>query len=156
MHLHLFAFFVFPIGEESTLFVVCVDDGFTDDALELIMECLKEKLTDKPKLVVSPSPRRGRYKPIPETLYVQFPPSRKDFFQSTMLAILSKRWQTLDLISMMYEVKRTFYLKSVPKGRIVIDEDFYRTVAGNSTERRILIHDTLSSLPRLQKTKDNS
>ena len=101
------------------------------------MECLKEKLTDKPKLVVSPSPRRGSYKPIPETLYVQFPTSRKHFFQSTMLAILSKRWQTLDLISMMHEVKRTFYLMSVPKGRIVID-------------------DTLSSLPRLQKTKDNS
>lgn len=139
-------FFVFPIGEESTLVVVCVDDGFRDDALEIIMECLEEKLTDKPKLVVSPSPRRGSYKPIPETLYMQFSPSGKDLCQSTMLEILSKRWQTLELISMMHEVKRTHYLK--------IYEDFYSRV--DATKRRIIIHDTLSSLPRLQKTKENS
>ena len=152
-----------PLDEESaTLFVVLVDvdtNAIPDDAYKMIRTHLKEKLAlipDEPKLVVLPKPSHGmrmEFKEvIPEALIVQFPTINRKSFQETMLEVFSKRWQTLDLVSMMHEVQRTFPLKTVSSF------DYARpiwSIRGDSSLTTI-IDDWLSSLPRLQKTEENS
>ena len=120
---------------------------------------LTEKLAlipDEPKLVVLPKPwheKRMKFKEvIPEALLVQFPATSRKRFQETMLEVFSKRWQTLDLVSMMHEVKRTFPLKTVSSF------DYARPISSirGDSSRTTVIDDCLSSLPRLQKTEENS
>ena len=55
-----------------------------------------------PKLLVTPSTKLGE---IPESLHVAYVQS--DGVVLTILEVLSKRWQTLDLISIMKEVQRS-------------------------------------------------
>ena len=128
------------------------------DAYRMILTPLREKLAlipDEPKLVVLPKPwheKRIKFKEvIPEALIVQFPTDRKSF-QETMLEVFSKRWQTLDLVSMMHEVQRTFPLKTVSFF------DYERPISSirGDSSRTTIIDDCLSSLPRLQKTEENS
>ena len=129
------------------------------DAYGMILTRLKEKLAlipDEPKLVVFPKPwheKRMKFKEvIPEALIVQFPDNNRNSFHETMLEVFSKRWQTLDLVSMMREVQRTFPLKTVSSF------DYERPISwirGDSS-RTTIIDDRLSSLPRLQKTDENS
>lgn len=131
------------------------------DAYRMILTHLTEKLAlipDEPKLVVLPKPwheKRMKFKDsevIPEALVVQFPTSNRNSFQEKMLEVLSKRWQTLDLVSMMHEVQRTFPLKTASSF------DYERPISwirGDSS-RTTIIDDRLSSLPRLQKTEENS
>lgn len=128
------------------------------DAYRMMLTHLTEKLAlipDEPKLVVFPKPWYGRVKfeeVIPEALIVQFPDINGNRFQETMLEVFSKRWQTLDLVSMMHEVQRTFPLKTVSSS------DYARPISSirGVTSRTTIIDDCLSSLPRLQKTEENS
>lgn len=126
----------------------------------MILSRLKEKLAlipDGPKLVVFPMPENVMtFKSIPEVLVVQHGPAyRNEDFQETLQEVFRKRLQTLDLVAMMYEVQRTFPLKtfsSLHYRRPIssICHDFSRNI--NNT----IIDDRLSSLPRLQKTEENS
>ena len=125
----------------------------------MILTHLKEKLAlipDEPKLVVLPKPwpeKTLKFKEvIPEALIVQFPTTNRKRFQEAMLEVFSKRWQTVDLVSMMHEVKRTFPLKTVSSF------DYARPISSirGDSSRTTIIDDHLSSLPRLQKTEENS
>lgn len=125
-----------------------------DDAYRMILTRLKERLElipDEPKLVVFPKPSIQFNEVIPESLVVQFPANRKRF-QETMLEVFSKRWQTLDLVSMVHEVQRTFPLKTVKSFH------YKRPISSirSDSSRTTIIDDRLSSLPRLQKTEENS
>ena len=145
----------FPIDEKSTLFVVYVDvdtSNIQEDSYMMMLTCLKEKLAlipDEPKLLLFPQPVMNLNKEISEALFVWFPPtSVKNYFEATMLTVLSRRWQTLDLVSMMREIQRTFPLK------VTSYLDYERRSRWNL--KSISIDDSLSSLPRLQKTEENS
>jgi len=59
-----------------------------------------------------------------------------------MLDILNKRWQTLDLISMMEELKRS------------VNEESNRTDNRQEQLNPVLVEDSLSSRPRFQKEED--
>lgn len=69
---------------------------------------------------------------------------------ATMLHLLKKRSQTLDLISVMLELKRTLRLK-----RMSYEQEERVTVWSHS-ERPVEIFENLSCLPKLQKTEQNS
>lgn len=87
------------------------------------------------KLVITPRLTRQMGE-VPETLQVVYSAADKNFM-TTMLNTLSKRWQTLDLISIMQEVQRTLSVGKLPKFSIAIN-------------------DSLSSTPRLTETEDSS
>ena len=125
------------------------------DAYKMILTRLKEKLAlipDEPKLLVFPTPRIKFNEVIPEALVVQFPKINRKSFQETMLEVFSKRWQTLDLVSMIHEVQRTFPLKTVSSFHYAKPISWIR----GDFQRTTIVHDRLSSLPRLQKTEENS
>ena len=118
------------------------------------MTYLKENLAlipDEPKLVVFPKPLIKFNEVIPEALVVQFPANRNSFHE-TMLEVFSKRWQTMDLVSMMHEAQRTFPLKTVSS----FDYEMPISSISGDSSRTTIIDDRLSSLPRLQKTEENS
>ena len=124
------------------------------DAYRMILTRLKEKLAqipDEPKLVVFPKLWIKFNEVIPEALVVQFPTDRNGF-QETMLEVFSKRWQTLDLVSMIHEVERTFPLKTVSSFDYAMPISWIR----DDFTRFAIVDDRLSSLPRLQKTGENS
>jgi len=60
-----------------------------------------------------------------------------------LLDILNKRWQTLDLVSMMYECKRSAVHEMRGRNPYLAAE-------------RLVITDTLSSLPRFKREEDLS
>ena len=68
---------------------------------------------------------------LPESLVVRFSNIPVDIFVSSMIEIFNKRWYTLDLLSMMQELKRTLEL----------------------TRRRYVVNieSKMSTLPRFQK-----
>lgn len=124
------------------------------DAYRMILTRLKEKLAqipDEPKLVVFPMPCITSNEIIPEALVVQFSTDRNGF-QETMLEVFSKRWQRLDLVSMIHEVQRTFPLKTVSSFHYARSISWIR----GDFRRTTIVDDRLSSLPRLQKTEENS
>ncbi|XP_078359421.1 uncharacterized protein LOC144643904 isoform X2 [Oculina patagonica] len=126
---------VFVIGDE-----VLLEEYFKTVLDELVVEKLS-LIPDHPKLVVSPFwlKRTGK---VPETLHVMYPYYERHFFTS-MIEIFNKRWQTLDLISMMQELQRTSHDKA--------DHYYY--------SRRlpfITIQDNLSTRLRFQKKDENS
>ena len=136
-----------PLGEESTLPVVCVDGDLRYELLTFIKAKLA-LIPDEPKLVIIPGLFFELPKIFPGTLLVQFPTGEIDHFQAIFKEILSKRWQTSDLISVMHEVQRTYPLKK-------------QTLTSQSevsiwNPNRIGMLDTLSSIPRLQKTEESS
>ena len=83
------------------------DDTYTD----LITEIMMEKLTSfptAPKLVVTPTWNFRSFeelREIPECLDVEYIGDEGPL--STILEVLSKRWQILDLISIVKEAQRT-------------------------------------------------
>ena len=130
-------FLLSPVGEESTLPVVCVDGGLRDEIFTIIKEKLAHN-PDEPRLVIIPL---DRDRAIPGTLLVQFPTGEIDHFQAILMETLPKRWQTSDLISVMHEVQRTYAFKNRAIG------PWHLNIIG--------IEDTLSSIPRLQKTEES-
>ena len=83
----------------------------------------------------------------PETLQVR---SSTRIALATMLHLLKKRSQTLDLISVMLELKRTLRLKRTSY------EQEERVTVWSHGERLVEIFENLSCLPKLQKTEQNS
>ena len=126
---------------------MCVDGDLPHELFTII----KEKLThnpDEPRLVIIPGSVFDSDRAIPGTLLVQFPTGEIDHFQAILMETLPKRWQTSDLISVMHEVQRTYPLKK-------------QTLTSQSevsiwNPNRIGMLDTLSSIPRLQKTEESS
>ena len=102
-----------------------------------------EKLADIPdctKLLIT-SQESDRLK-IAETLLVSYYPYDRirDDVLATILEVFYKRWETLDIVSMMKEVERT-----VNRTR----ERFHRGWS------EVLITDNLSTLPRLHRTEED-
>ena len=147
-------FLVF-VGKASTLFVVLIQNSLRleqtsgavlQQMIINIKRCLSEKLALIPdtKVVIAnnlPPMREGNISS--ETLEVYL--SEKGVL-TTLLQLLSKRLDTLDLISVMHELKRTVP-RTVPSyySRLLGYSDFSHTP--------VQIRDNLSSVPRLQKTE---
>ena len=140
------------VGKASTLFVVLIQNSLrldrTDGAvlqqmIISIKRCLSEKLELIPdtKVVIAnntPPMREGNISS--ETLEVYL--SEKGLL-TTLLQLLSKRLDTLDLISVMQELQRTVS-PTLPR--------YYR-YGENVRYELVQIRDNLSSVPRLQKTE---
>ena len=144
-------FLVF-VGKASTLFVVLIQNSLrldrTDGAVlqQMIINikrCLSEKLAlipDTKVVIANNMPRMGKGNISSETLEVYL--SEKGVL-TTLLQLLNKRLDTLDLISVMQELQRTVSRTlTVSPYRHV--EDVYTPVQ---------IRDNLSTVPRLQKTE---
>ena len=102
------------------VFLISDDKLYSESVLE---ELVVEKLAlipDHAKLVVSPSEFRSIDK-VPEILHVKYlvrgvpetppgvyPDVRDVPFFTLMIEIFNKRWQTLDLISMMRELEKNY------------------------------------------------
>ena len=107
----------------------------------MLEECVGEKLAiipNRTKLVVSPSEFKSLAE-VPETLHVSYHPITVLPTFSSMIEIFNKRWQTLDVISMMQESKRT--AATDYDGLVYWD-------------RYISIKESLSSLPKFQKKEE--
>ena len=103
----------------------------------MLEECVLEKfalIPDHAKLVVGPSWFNSTAE-VPETLHVSYPSYTVLPFFTHMIEIFNKRSQTLDLISMMQELKRVL---TIPYGKFV----------------SMSIKDSLSSLPTFQKKEE--
>ena len=100
-----------------------------------------EKLTSfptVPKLVVSPTLNAHASKElgeIPELLHVEYAEGSEGVVR-TILEVLSKRWQTLDLISIIKEAQRTELKKGWNRIRKITDN--------------------LSATPRFEATSEQS
>ena len=143
------------VGKASTLFVVLIQNSLRleqtsgavlQQMIINIKRCLSEKLALIPdtKVVIAnnlPPMREGNISS--ETLEVYL--SEKGVL-TTLLQLLSKRLDTLDLISVMQELQRTVSrtVKVSRTSRYRYVEDVYTPVQ---------IRDNLSSVPRLQKTE---
>ena len=138
------------VGKASTLFVVLIQNSLRlertsgavlQQMIVSIKRCLSEKLALIPvtKVVIANNmPFMGIENISSETLEVYL--SEKGVL-TTLLQLLSKRLDTLDLISVMQELQRTVS-RTVSRYRYV--QQVYTPV---------LIVDNLSSVPRLQKTE---
>ena len=94
--------------------------------LESVTERLVSGIPDEIKFIMGPSVSMSVAKTAPKTLLITTH-FTDEAFQTLMLEILTKRWRTLDLMSMMRELNRSHSL----------------TIA-----------DRLSSLPRFKKEED--
>ena len=139
------------VGKASTLFVVLIQNrlglertsGAVLEQMSInIKRCLSEKLALIPdtKVVIAnnmpPMKKEGNISS--ETLEVYL--SEKGVL-TTLLQLLSKRLDTLDLISVMQELQRT-----APQ----TDPRYYRRYH-DVDYTQVQIRDNLSSVPRLQK-----
>ena len=145
-------------GKESVLSVILIVNSFkrslTDGAkfMTLIRSCLREKLALIPetKLVITNSSLIVMEKEeIPrETLQLYLP---RRIVLATLPELLNKRWQTMDLISVMLELKRTF----VTRGETILHEEEGLELPflflDDYTQAKM--DENLSCLPRLQKTE---
>ena len=107
---------------------------FRDPITDIMMEKLTSFPT-APKLVVTPTWCFGFFeelREIPECLDVEYRGDEGPL--STILEVLSKRWQTLDLISIVKEAQRTPQKKSWNSIRTITDN--------------------LSAIPRFQPTPE--
>ena len=114
----------------------------------MIEVCLTEKLElihDTKLLITS---FFSRVKEIPrETLQVSNLNLRG--VPTMMAEILNKRWQTLDLISMMQELQRTCSEKiSLEESQFL--KKFKGKSLGQGIRKEVKIHENLSCLPRLK------
>lgn len=111
----------------------------------MIEECLKQKLSliSQTKLVINEGySTMLKEENIPsETLHVYLP--RRIGF-GRMLELLNKRYKSLDLIAVMRELKRTYFVSD--------DDDDYPCDLDELEFGEIEILENLSFLPRLQTT----
>ena len=142
------------VGKASTLFVVLIQNSLRSDRTDgavlqqmiiSIKRCLSDKLAlipDTKVVIANNMPPMGKEGNISsETLEVNL--SGKGVL-TTLLQLLSKRLDTLDLISVMQELQRTL---SPTVSRLSLFR--YPKVAHTPVQ----IRDKLSSVPRLQKTE---
>ena len=138
------------VGKVSTLFVFLVQNSLRLDrtggaVLQQMLISIKRRLSEKlalipeTKVVITNNvPGMGKGNISSETLKVYL--SGKGVL-TTLLQLLSKRLDTLDLISVMQELQRAFSRK-VFRYRYLEDADM-----------PVQIRDNLSSVPILQKTE---
>ncbi|XP_044172787.1 uncharacterized protein LOC122957005 [Acropora millepora] len=107
--------------------------GFQDRIKSIIMEKLASFPTT-PKFLVTHISMSWMYLNLPETLHVEYVGS--EGVEGTILEVLSKRWRTLDLISIMKEVQRTLSMQKNSNGTIK------------------KITDNLSAVPRFHQTTE--
>lgn len=145
-------------GKESVLSVILIVNSFkrslTDGSkfMTLIRGCLREKLALIPetKLLITNSFSSVMEKEeIPrETLQLYLP---RRIVLASLLELLNKRWKTMDLISVMLELKRTF----VTRGETILHEEERLELPflflDDCTQAKM--DENLSCLPRLQKTE---
>ena len=143
------------VGKASTLFVVLIQNSLrlertSGAVLQQMIINIKRSLSEKlalipdTKVVIAsnmPPVRKGNISS--ETLEVYL--SEKGVL-TTLLQLLGKRLDTLDLISVMQELQRT-----VSRTVTVSRTSRYRYVEDVYTP--VQIRDNLSSVPRLQKTE---
>ena len=144
------------VGKASTLFIVLIQNSprlertsgaVLEQMIISIKRCLSEKLALIPEtkvVITSNVPRMGEEGNISsETLEVHL---YEEGVLTTLLQLLSKRLDTLDLISVMQELQRTVS-RTVPS--------YYSRRLGYSefSHTPVQIRDNLSSVPRLQKTE---
>ena len=143
------------VGKASTLFVVLIQNSLrlertSGAVLQQMIINIKRSLSEKlalipdTKVVIASNMRPVRKGNISsETLEVYL--SEKGVL-TTLLQLLGKRLDTLDLISVMQELQRTVSrtVKVSRTSRYRYVEDVYTPVQ---------IRDNLSSVPRLQKTE---
>ena len=145
------SFLVF-VGKASTLFIVLIQNSLRlertggavlQQMIINIKRCLSTKLALIPEtkvVITSNVPRMGEEGNISsETLKVYL--SGKGVL-TTLLQLLSKRLDTLDLISVMQELQRTAP-QTGPR--------YYYNRYHDVDYTRVQIRDNLSSIPRLQK-----
>ena len=117
---------------ESILFVVL--EHFQDlqncgvplDTIMRMRRWLSEKLTLIPnaKLVIVSGLERWKAEQLPrETFGIYYNSVGRELTMTTLLELLNKRWQTLDLVSVMQELQRTLIIKKTPQ---------YKLIEGNS------------------------
>jgi len=107
-------------------------------------ECISEKLAlipDHAKLVVSPYGWKS-IDEVPETLHVVYRHRGDVPVLTRMIEIFNKRCQTLDLISMMQELKRA------------TNKDFHGRYSSYRRGYMSIKVDSLSSLPTFQKKEE--
>lgn len=146
----VFFFLVFFL-EKFTFFAVLEnsDREISSDVDVMVKESVAEKLElipDKTKFVTSRS-EWSRIDQLPEILHASFSTSSGDFFTS-LSEILNKRWQTLDLLSVVEEVKRDVTRKEF-SGRYV-----HLHLQDWHLPKLVKIKDNLSSVPRFQKKEE--
>ena len=105
-------------------------------------------IPDQAKLVITRS-HWEEIGEISETLYLAYG-RRSEKLVGTVLEILSKRWRTLDLISMMLELQRTLPLKVISQHALV------KAPLNYARYIPVIVHDSMSSLPRLQMMERHS
>ena len=151
----------FP-GKESTLFVVLFvnryEYGYENEdfqkCISTIEGCVKEKLPLIPHtklLIIDASSTMMKKEEIaPETLQVYL---RRQNVLGTFLEHLNKRYNSLDLIAVMMELKRTVQL--TPDNHLYSSDDSDSEDGNWQFPRKELgsveIHENLSCLPRLPK-----
>ena len=143
-------------GKESVLSVILIVNSFkrslTDGAkfMTLIRGCLREKLALIPetKLLITNSFSSVMEKEeIPrETLQLYLP---RRIVLASLLELLNKRWKTMDLISVMLELKRTF----VTRSETILHEEEELPFLFLDDYTQAKMDENLSCLPRLQKTE---
>ena len=144
-------------GNTSTLFVILVVDRFVyeyphvsvSNCKTSIEECLKEKLSLIPntKLVIICG--LSKFKKM-----IEIPPETVQVYLhrwnglGALLEHLNKRYKSLDLISVMMELRRTVLIPyDRPHAvRELVDDNWYY-----QQKEIVQIHENLSCLPRLQK-----
>ena len=125
------------------VFIISDDELYSEAVLE---ECVGEKLavfSHHTKLVISPSEFKSLAE-VPETLHVSYHASKVFPTFISMIEIFNKRWQTLDVISMMQELKRTAGISFKYDGNPFIDH----------MVPCLSIKNSLSTLPTFQKKEE--
>ena len=123
--------------------------GVPLDTIMRMRRWLSEKLTLIPnaKLVIVSGLERWKAEQLTrETFDIYYNFIGRELTMATLLELLNKRWQTLDLVSVMQELQRTLIIKKTPQ---------YKLIEGKSVRfslsKDVDIFDNLSCLPRLQK-----
>ena len=112
------------------IFLISDDVDYTEAVLEEIVVQKLALIPDHTKLVVAPLEFKS-ISEVPESLHVSYRSRDVLSFFTQMIEIFNKRWQTLDLISMMQELQRSMYYEDI-----------------------ISIKDSLSTLPTFQKKEE--
>lgn len=131
--------------DQFTLFVVmdCSDLCKFSDTSEVVENCLAEKLALLPSKTKCVFGRAAwdRLEQVPELLQVRYN-CLGGHFVVLVDEVINKRWQTLDLISMIKEIERNLVWKNPGLGPI----DFHFDFRG-----WLKIKDKLSSVPKFHK-----
>ena len=106
--------------------------------MESVTESLVSGIPEKIKFIIGP-PAMSGLELASETLLITVHSQDEAFLLSLIVKSLNKRWQTLDLVSMMKELKRSWYGRSVHNEKL-----------------RLRITDRLLSLPRFRKEDEQT